>query len=422
VNFANGDEKEECAMTSARVAVRDGASAEQELEVRAQEGGVDSTEQGVTRVAGRIPELDGLRGLAILLVIVCHYIASADHQQLGYWWDRGLTALSVGWSGVDLFFVLSGFLIGGILLDARGSPRYFRTFYLRRVYRILPIYFAWIGLYIAVVLAASSLLKKPSFTSLHDLRIVPIYILFLQNIFYSLNIFQWRWFVVTWSLAVEEQFYLFAPVVIGFLSRRRLVLALAGVVALAPVLRFLAFAYLGKWYYLPQFAMPCRADALALGILAAVAWRDARFREWLKEHPAVLQRTFAYLLVVLAGMMWWLGRPNGLVTYTAGYSVLGIFYTCFLLLVMSQSDGPVARVVRARWLRYLGGISYCVYVVHLAMDEFASEILLGTRPRIYDAKGIAVSVLALGITWAVAASSWKYFERPLIRRGHRYAY
>jgi peptidoglycan/LPS O-acetylase OafA/YrhL len=77
--------------------------------------------------------------------------------------------------------------------------------------------------------------------------------------------------VVTWSLAVEEQFYLFAPVVIGFLSRRRLVMALSGVLALVPVLRFLAFACLGKWYYLPQFAMPCRADALALGILAAAA-------------------------------------------------------------------------------------------------------------------------------------------------------
>jgi peptidoglycan/LPS O-acetylase OafA/YrhL len=138
----------------------------------------------------------------------------------------------------------------------------------------------------------------------------------------------------------------------------------------------------------------------------------------LRAHPAVLQRTFAYLLVVLAGMMWRLGRPNGLVTYTAGYSVLGIFYTCFLLRVLSQTE----RLVRARWLRYLGGISYCVYVVHLAIDEFASEILLGTRPRIYDGKGIAVSVLALGITWMVAAGSWKYFERPLIRRGHRYVY
>ena len=80
----------------------------------------------------RIPELDGLRGLAILLVILYHYVGGADHKPLGYWPHRALSAFTVGWSGVDLFFVLSGFLIGGILLEARGAPNYFRAFYMRR--------------------------------------------------------------------------------------------------------------------------------------------------------------------------------------------------------------------------------------------------------------------------------------------------
>src|SRR5579862_8426807 len=79
---------------------------------------------------GRVPELDGLRGLAITLVIVCHYVANADHKALNPWIHRALSGLTVGWSGVDLFFVLSGFLIGGILLDARSSPTYFRAFYM----------------------------------------------------------------------------------------------------------------------------------------------------------------------------------------------------------------------------------------------------------------------------------------------------
>src|SRR5271165_1527721 len=99
----------------------------------------------------RIPELDGLRGIAIGLVILCHYVGNPGHSALGFWPNRLLLAFTVGWSGVDLFFVLSGFLIGGILLDARTSPNYFRTFYLRRAHHILPIYYAWILLYVLVV-------------------------------------------------------------------------------------------------------------------------------------------------------------------------------------------------------------------------------------------------------------------------------
>jgi peptidoglycan/LPS O-acetylase OafA/YrhL len=104
----------------------------------ASEGGPYCAPRG--EAGGRIPELDGLRGLAILLVILCHYVGSADSRPLGAWAHRFLSAFSAGWSGVDLFFVLSGFLIGGILLDARGAPHYFRAFYMRTVFRI-PIYY-----------------------------------------------------------------------------------------------------------------------------------------------------------------------------------------------------------------------------------------------------------------------------------------
>ena len=94
--------------------------------------------------AERIPELDGLRGIAIFLVFISHYLGGAGHVQLRPWLRHIFAATSIGWSGVDLFFVLSGFLIGGILIDARDSPHYFRAFYMRRVHRILPIYYLWI--------------------------------------------------------------------------------------------------------------------------------------------------------------------------------------------------------------------------------------------------------------------------------------
>jgi peptidoglycan/LPS O-acetylase OafA/YrhL len=370
----------------------------------------------------RIPELDGLRGLAILLVVICHYIGDAEHAKLGYWPHHFLSALSVGWSGVDLFFVLSGFLIGGILLDSRDSPRYFRTFYLRRMYRILPIYYLWVALYAATIAAGLALAPGKLPVSGRDLGVVPVYLLFLQNIIYSPSPFQWNWLVVTWSLAVEEQFYLFAPPLVRFLSVRRLVWVLTGVVCAAPVLRFLAFRWLPGYYYLPQYAMPCRADALALGILAAVAWRRQDFRRYLEQHPGVLQRSVAYMFILLAALMWWFTRPAGLVTFTVGYSSLAVFYAALLLLVVSQPQGLPARAMRAGRLRYLGGISYCVYLIHLPINQWAHSALLHSPARIYDLKGIGVTLLAGLVTWIAAALSQRFIEGPLIRRGHRYVY
>jgi peptidoglycan/LPS O-acetylase OafA/YrhL len=118
------------------------------------------------QTGGRLPELDGLRGIAIALVVLYHclYYAppSTYHpaniiQHLYLWFER---FIAIGWTGVDLFFVLSGFLIGGILLDARESTRYWRTFYLRRFFRIIPVYYAWIAAYVAVVAVAGSFLNS----------------------------------------------------------------------------------------------------------------------------------------------------------------------------------------------------------------------------------------------------------------------
>src|SRR5665213_604282 len=163
----------------------------------------------------RIPELDGLRGMAILLVMVGHYFSvpgvGAVSLLNGYWFR-------LGWTGVDLFFVLSGFLIGGILLDARGSSNYFKTFYARRFFRIIPLYYAWILLY--VVLA-------PVVRMFFSDRIGPVqrvdgsilaHLFFLQNFheFLKSGASFW-WFSSTWSLAVEEQFYLVAPLLVRYL-------------------------------------------------------------------------------------------------------------------------------------------------------------------------------------------------------------
>src|SRR5260370_19570686 len=174
---------------------------------------------GLRAEAGRIPELDGIRGIAIGMVLIAHCFAivSRPGSALAY----ALVPLRLDWTGVDLFFVLSGFLIGGILLDARESSNYFRVFYTRRFFRIVPIY--------AVLLVCAG------FTIyLSDARIFRRYeemltgrlpwwyfLTFAQNIGMSIHKV-WGTFPlgVTWSLAVEEQFYLTLPLLIRFLDRR----------------------------------------------------------------------------------------------------------------------------------------------------------------------------------------------------------
>ena len=372
--------------------------------------------------SGRIPELDGLRGLAILLVILCHYVGDPKHGPLGFWVDRMLSALSVGWSGVDLFFVLSGFLIGGILLDARATPHYFRAFYMRRVHRILPVYYGWLLLF--AVLAAVALWFFPGRYPVQprDLYQIPGYMLFLQNMMYDLTPFQWIWLSMMWSLAIEEQFYLLAPPLIRFVTLRHVVFTLAATICLAPVLRLLALRYLSLGSYIAVFAMPCRADALACGMLLAVAWREDRFRAFLAEHTTLLRRILLALSFLVAALLWWLAHPVSVVTVTIGYGSLAAFYSCLLLFVLSQKQSWVAGVMRWKILRGLGTISYCVYVIHATIHQFVHRLLLHDAPQIYNARGVGVTLLALAVTLIVASISWRYFEKPLIRRGHAYSY
>lgn len=375
----------------------------------------------VPGLSSRIPELDGLRGLAILMVILCHYVGNADHTVLGFWPHRALTTFTAGWSGVDLFFVLSGFLIGGILLDARHSPHYFRAFYLRRVFRILPLYYGWTLLF--GVFAALALWLAPGRTPLtsHDLLEVPLHLLFLQNIWIGMQPWPWIWFAVTWSLAVEEQFYLIAPILIRFISLRTLVPLLIAIVAAAPALRFLLYRWTGNPFS-ASFPMPSRADALAWGILLAIAWRQPRFRAALAARSALLWRSLVFLFLGVLALLWWLAHPAGLITVTIGVTWLALFYSCLLLTVLSQTGSYLAAVMRWRWLGHLGVISYCVYILHDTFNFIAHRILLHSRPQLYDFQGVAVTLLALALTLIVATISWRFFEKPLIRRGHSYSY
>ena len=223
--------------------------------------------------------------MAILLVLLYHYITLAGSEAQGAPLSALQRVFAMGWAGVDLFFVLSGFLIGGILLDARESPGFFQTFYARRFFRIIPLYAVWVGMFFLL-----ALLSFPGFPA--AIRDNPerwtdarFYVVFLQNSFRIPHaVFGTAWLGGLWSLAVEEQFYLVIPMVVRFFPRRRLVEAMGLAVVLAPLTRMALRTYLPQHGAAPYMLTVCRADALALGVLFACMLRDERWRSGLLRH------------------------------------------------------------------------------------------------------------------------------------------
>ncbi len=332
----------------------------------------------------------------------------------------------LAWSGVDLFFVLSGFLIGGILMDAKASPRYFTTFYARRAYRILPIY--------AIVLVSVYFLRYlPADISdgLIPRAMIPFatYVTFTQNFWMAaLGNFGGGGLGVTWSLAIEEQFYLTAPLVVRRISRARLAYVLAAIVVLAPALR--TWVILGlHWNHFAAFSlMPCRADALCLGMLSALLVRDSRAWEQLKRKRVALYWAAVGLLLVMAWLSYQGYRFNSTPMATFGYSVLGLFYTCCLLIALLKTP-LVERALCNKWLIELGGISYCVYLIHQTMIR-AGHMLVDTMFHRLGAhfshagfvSTLLGSLLGIAFAFAVAKVSWRFLEQPMLRRGHAYKY
>ncbi|MGD1093865.1 MAG: acyltransferase [Bryobacteraceae bacterium] len=278
------------------------------------------------RFAGRIPELDGLRGLAILLFVIAHYIAYALPDAAGGGWRAySLALFRLTWTGVDLFFVLSGFLIGGILYDAKNSRNYYRTFYCRRLFRIVPLYFVWIATFLIGLYATGPLSAAP-LKALFN-RDIPAwsYALFVQNfIMAHRQTFGAHWI----ALAIEEQFYLLLPVLIRNLDVRGITwMALAAILG-APAVRLILSAS-GNPYVGPYTLLPCRADSLGFGVLAALACRNANAWAWLAAHRKYLYGALLLLGCGLASL-----AHYEKLLYNFGLTWIDAFYAVLLMLAV----------------------------------------------------------------------------------------
>lgn len=339
-----------------------------------------------------------------------HYV---HHPSLLLWGPQW------GWMGVNLFFVLSGFLITSILLRIATETGALRTFYARRSLRLFPLYF----LALLVYFAASAAVGTPQ-----PVRTVLLYLTFLQAFLppplTHLQIVPHpAWVVmgfgVLWSLSVEECFYvLWGPVVAFTRARRAPILGiLACILVVTPFLRFFyPDPRGGQELFLAQM------DSLAAGCLAGILWQDHADR-W----RARLQRLAGWFYtfgVTMIGLAIWIDFATGIhkrsdfdfrIFNATDYSALWIAWSSLLLAVLAVSGTPsrMARLLRHPVLCWFGRISYCLYVVHY-------PIYLALRN--YLPHPVAL-VAALGTSLAVSALSWRYFEGPIARwKQHAFRY
>lgn len=361
----------------------------------------------------RVPELDGVRGLAIMsvllwhLLVMPHVLSPGGLKPAGMMWLVRL--LSLSWAGVDLFFGLSGFLIAGILLDASGAS-FLSRFYLRRFFRIYPLYWAVAVLCFSIPFLAVRLdLVAPP----------PVYAVLLQNLWMaSARTFGGDPLGVTWSLSVEEQFYLVLPALVLLLRRSALTALLLVTCVLAPLARYAVSAPPADNWMAAYVLTICRADALAMGALLAIVARSGF------QARSVLPFARALLLLSLAGIALLISNGDTIgspVMNVAGYSVMALAAASLIAVVLTSPDGIVARITRGRILREAGAISYGLYLVHVPMVMLCRQYLgVSPVPATWGAALYAL-LLPAALSVGVAVMSWRYFESPLIRMGHALA-
>lgn len=374
------------------------------------------------QVRNHIPGLDGVRGLAILAVMIFHIFESNHiYKARGVISGKLLSIALYGWSGVDLFFVLSGFLITGILIRSRNEEHYFANFYTRRALRIFPLYYATLFVLFAVV---------PLFPALYTdgLRVAHEhqrwYWSYLTNIPLSRGQFDVIPWPTThlWSLAIEEQFYLVWPAVV-LLTRNNRRLASVCLLGIAASVTYCAWAvYLGTHPAGAYFSTLARSIALFSGALLAIRFADrkstpsvARVGEWiigigfcsivLLRYAQGVSSAVEHFMLVFSYVL------NAAVA-------IGILLTA----IATESSRMLARVWKSRLLRFFGRYSYALYVFHILVVSALNQVFrLRPHDATQDVSSLSVARLAswsaiyFTITIAAALVSWNLLEHPFLR-------
>lgn len=355
----------------------------------------------------KMPELDALRGFACLFVLLYHGLAHdyiPEHMNLA---ERSLVwLLRYGWTGVNLFFVLSGFLIAGILLDTRARPGYYRRFYVRRALRVLPAYY---GILLLVALVWKfGLSDRPyswfffGMSSVYLANVTPLFGVPIQ-------------FPVLWSLAVEEHYYLIWPTIVRKLKTGALALSAGMICLFALIFRFVAFR-MGANVFGYYTWLVC--DGLAMGSLLAIVARRYRSDRRTLWKIAACAGAYATICFVI--------EKTPAIYFTGAalqVSCINAFYSSALLvfLLLGSKFG-----IRSRLLEFVGEISYGVYLIHMLVFEVFDAMarrhfpLLAPGHLNFSLSCVRFAIVAAATMIFAFISRW-YFEEPFLRLKDRLA-
>jgi peptidoglycan/LPS O-acetylase OafA/YrhL len=361
-----------------------------------------------------IAALDGLRGIAVLIVMLYHFVNRIPAGTGSFPQDVVGRLLGSGWVGVELFFVLSGFLITGILCDTRNDGRYFSTFYARRLLRIFPPYY---GLLILAFIALPFFIGERASTITVQSDKQGWFWLYGANwLFAKEGRFEKGGYL--WSLSVEEQFYVLWPLIVACLSRTQLLrvcaIGCATIWIVRPVLIMLGVSSTAV-YSMTLTHM----DGLLLGGMLAIACRSgirAQFSRAL--YWAAIPAAIGVVIVAIAS-------GGHFVFYYPAVAAFGLTCTSLLsgaLVCIAITPGQSSRVksfFEHFCLRAFGEISYALYLVHVPVCAgLATFIFRDGAPPILGSSSIdavAYVLVAVLVSWCIALSSWHFFERPILR-------
>lgn len=348
-----------------------------------------------------IPQLDGLRAIAIIGVMLFHW---------------RVPGLNLGWAGVNLFFVLSGFLITGILLDTKKNPHYFRNFYARRFLRIFPIYYLGLAIVIIIALAFGWRIGD-----------VWYYLFYVQNHHLALN----NWIVNfpplfdhTWSLAIEEQFYILWPLIVYALDVKKLKVVTVILYILALLTRAILMFSTDN-LNLQFMLLPTQVDALAAGAFLAIIARESKARDRLCRWSNGILLVSGAGLIALAlftgsTTYWSPGKWSSSEADLPLFSLMAVFFAS-LISTSIFSSPPLQWALGLSWLRHIGKISYGLYLYHYPVFTLADMLMNKTvhgKPSIlYSITGMVVTI---GLTYVIANLSWKWFETPILKYKDRF--